>query len=126
MDDAPSFFLPYAEPDKQESAYQSLAEIINRPVPDAGKRIYSITFRHNGEEWTATVGQKLHGTKTRETRSKGKKRTSTTSLQDDAMVLAIFSGTPYLVCTDGGNNSRSLWENPFFAGQPHSVTYFEQ
>jgi hypothetical protein len=57
----PEFFVPKAEPDEQESVYAALAEFAQRRVPPATDRIYSITFGHDGVEWTATVGERLKG-----------------------------------------------------------------
>ena len=91
------------------------------PVPPSGERVYSITFRHNREEWTATVGRLLTGTKTWiKWRKPGVKLSS---LQ---LVIAIFDGNRALVVTDCWpfGTSRSEWANPFVAGVPIRVEYF--
>lgn len=127
MDEASAFFVPAATPDNQESVYEEFARWCNRTVPDQGRRIYSITFVHDGEEWTATVGESLRGRRFCTTRSRGVKIEREQPISDPAIVLAIFAGTPYIVVTNhllGGRNVGSAWENPFFAGQPKSVTYF--
>ena len=56
MPNAPPFFVPAATPDEQESVYADMAADCNRAVPDPDRRIYSITYVHDGAEWTATVG----------------------------------------------------------------------
>ena len=127
MPEAPQFFVPAATPDNQESVYASFAEWCSRAVPSLERRVYSITFVHNGDEWTATVGESLRGRRFRTVRSRGVKLEREQPVSDPAIVLAIFPGTPYIVVTNhriGGRNVGSAWENPFFAGQPKSVTYF--
>ena len=102
---------------------RSLPEWQGGQIPE--RRIYSITFVHDGEEWTATVGEQLRGIKHRVTRSKGQQLERTTPISDAAMVLAIFPGAPYIVVTDKGINQKySKWENPFMAGSPVTVKYF--
>jgi hypothetical protein len=120
------FFLPSVPTDKQEEAYSGLAKLAGRPVPVNHSRIYSITYRHDGDEWTATVGEKLHGHTIADSRARAKKRRTERPLGDSAVVAAIFPGVPFLVFTDSGYGagSRSAWENPFMAGQSTSVTYF--
>ncbi len=49
-------------------------------------------------------------------------------LRDEATVLAIFPGVPYVVVTDKGFNPqvRSMWVNPFMASSnPVSLNTFE-
>lgn len=120
------FFLPGAPADKQEESYSSLAELAGRATPENDSRIYSITYQHDGGEWTATVGERLHGHTIADPRAPAKKRRAEKPLGDSAVVVAILPGVPYLVFTDSGHGagSRSGWENPFMAGQPTSVTYF--
>jgi len=126
MTDAPTFFVPAATPDNQESVYSGFAEWCHRPVPKPTERIYSITYIHDGEEWTATVGEALRGVRHRITRSHGKKLEQTIPLSDPAVVLAIFPGVPFMVVTNHHlvGNIGSAWENPFLAGQPKTVIYF--
>jgi hypothetical protein len=122
---APTFFVPAATPETQERDFAWLAAYARQPVPQLNERIYSITYVHDGEEWIATVGESLRGTKRRVTRSKGRKIERVHSLSDPAVVRAIFSGEPYLVVTNQWlpENVGSAWQNPFFAA-PKSVTYF--
>jgi hypothetical protein len=136
MAQAPAFFLPpiaHYNASEQDAAYVLIAEKCGRTVP--AQRVYSITFRHDSDFWSATVGEKLTGSKTQQvgptdTTDKGDKTDNsteqTTQLSDEATVVAIFPGTPYLVVTDSGiiSGGRTNWENPFYAPAPTSVTYF--
>jgi hypothetical protein len=126
MSDAPEFFVPAATAENQEEVYGGFAKMCGRPIPDIKKRIYSITYVHDGEEWTATVGESLHGIGHRITRSRGKKHDRTYHVGDPAIVLAIFPGAPFMVVTNHriAGNVGSAWENPFFAGTPTSITLF--
>jgi hypothetical protein len=127
MPAAPPFFVPAATtPEEQESVYASFAAWCSRPVPDLGARIYSITWIHNGEQWTATVGERLHGTKQQFARTRGRRVEHTVPLSDPALVLAIFPGVPFFVVTNHRivGNIGSAWENPFMAGSPTSVVRF--
>jgi hypothetical protein len=132
VSEAPAFFVPGATSDNQESIFASLAEFAAQPVPAIGKRLYSITYGHDGEEWTATVGESLRGLRHQHARSKTRtlERPSVSrppvSVSDPAVVLAIFSGNPYVVVTDHRirRNVGSAWENPFYARRPESVIHF--
>jgi hypothetical protein len=124
---APKFFVPAATIDNQEEVFESFAKWCNQVVPAPNRRLYSITYVHDGIEWIATVGERLTGERHRITRSKGKKIERREPVSDPAIVLAIFPGDPYFVITNqylNGNNG-SRWENPFMAGRPKSATYFE-
>ena len=120
------FFLPGVPADKQEESYSSLAKLAGRATTANDLRIYSITYPHDVGEWTATVGERLHGHTVADPRARAKKRRTEKPLGDSAVIVAIFPGVPYLVFTDSGHGAgrRSGWENPFMAGQPTSVTYF--
>lgn len=129
MTEAPAFFVPTSAidtPIDEEALYTGLAARCGlRPLsPD--QRIYSVRYVHDGEEWTATVGETLHGIR-RRTRGRGRQKTEyTVPVSDAAVVLAIFPGVPYIVMTNKGlkEGVYSAWENPFYAGQPKAVTYF--
>src|SRR5215470_5427933 len=125
MTDAPKFFVPaVADADKHEEVFEALAGLHGLKPPPAERRIYSITFVHDGEEWTATVGERLHGITLPNPRSRSKKPQFPQPLFDQAVVMAIFPGTeqfPHKVLTDGAPGSK--WANPFMA-QAKSVTYF--
>jgi len=118
------FFLPAATLDTQEASYAKLAGLCGRPVPVLAERIYSMTFVHDGERWTATVGETLSGVRIDTKRSRNKRIERKTHLDDPATVLAIFSGVPFLVATTGGITVPSKWGNPFLAGQPESIVRF--
>lgn len=127
MAQAPAFFLPpiaHCDASEQDAAYLEIAEKCGRTVP--AQRVYSITFRHDSDYWSATVGERLTGSKTRQIGPEDNSTEPTTRLNDAATVVAIFPGTPYLVVTDSGiiSGGRTSWENPFYAGVPTSVTYF--
>ena len=126
--DVPSFFVPHASPGTDESAYAELAKFCERAIPALSRRIYSITYVHDGEEWVATVGQALRGTRLRSRRIKGQRIEQSYSITDPAIVLAIFPGVPFVVVTNQGliGNVGSRWANPFFTSEPQSITYFKQ
>ena len=125
MPEAPSFFVPGVNPEDQEEAYGDFATRCGRSLPPPEERIYSITFRHDGEEWVATVGKTLTGTGPAGFR-KGKRLAGSRELSDPATVLAIFAGSPFLVFTNKGPAAgvKSAWENPFMAGDLQSVAPF--
>ena len=126
MEKPPAFFVPAAPPENQEKVYAELAKLGRCAVPLVERRIYSITYTHDGEEWTATVGEHLKGVRYRTSRVKGQKVEREQRLSDPAVVLAIFGGDPFFVVTNHRivGNVGSRWENPFMAGRPHSVAYF--
>lgn len=126
MSNPPIFFVPAATAENVEQVYASFAQMSGRPVPPRGERIYSITYTHNREEWTATVGERLTGKRHIVTRSKRDSIERTQCVSDPALVLAIFAGSPFVVVTNHriAGNVGSKWENPFFAGQPSTVTKF--
>ena len=120
------FFVPFTNSASDaENAYAQLATLCRSTPPNHGERICSITYKHNGETWVATVGEKLSGTKLHVSKSKGVRKEHEVSLSDPAIVVAIFPGSPYFVVTATEQGSgRSAWENPFMAGTPSSVSYF--
>lgn len=124
----PQFFLPPPFHNRSEDNYLKFARWCNCSIPTDDRRVFSITFKHNGVEWTATVGEQLHGTRRHPVKSKAfiPPPDRLEPLNDPATVLAIFEGNPFFVVTNKGYDPdvRSLWENPFMAGQPESVHYF--
>ena len=77
------FFIPESKDEKEaESVYKSIATFISAEIPEDDQRIYSITYIHNGERMSATVGKDCD------------------SYYNDPMpkVIAIFKSTPYKVC----------------------------
>jgi len=123
----PHFFVPNSSPDDAENVFTGMARTCGAEVPPVGERVYSITFTHDGQLWTATVGQTLRGEERRIRRRRGQRYESTTQLQDPATVLAIFPGRPFYVLTDAsrGTAVMSQWANPFMA-TPDSITLFDQ
>jgi len=128
MEKAPKFFIPEVATEQQEDMIAQLAEFAGVKVPPINKRIYSVTFNHDGEEWVATVGEKLHGMKPEFDRKGRQLAKYERSLSDPAVVFAIFTGAPYLVVTNHriAGEVGSEWENPFFAAQPSSVVLFSE
>ncbi len=122
----PAFFIPDAPPDAHESVYASFAAWCRCPVPRIDQRISSITYRHKGTTWTATVGDALRGTQSTTLRSHGQKNEHVRYVADPAIVLAIFGGVSFTVVTNQGipRDVGSAWGNPVLAGQPKSITYF--
>ncbi|MFN6121890.1 MAG: hypothetical protein ACK5CE_19965 [Actinomycetes bacterium] len=123
------FFVPNADPNDPDGAaklYTALAEFAGRSPAGPGKRICSIEYRNDGV-WTATVGQTLSGYRTKKVTRKGKRTEANEKLSDRAVVQAIFADAPFLVVTDARplTDKGSAWENPFMAGVPTSITYFE-
>jgi hypothetical protein len=123
MEKAPTFFLPDSAPAEEETTYARYAEACYLiPPPPLGQRIYSITWKHNGEEWTATVGQCLRGIR-RKKASRGRPARQE-PLSDAAVVQAIFPGVTYRVVTNSAYGSQ--WVNPLLAGVPTSITLFSR
>lgn len=123
MTEAPKFFVPEAAPDKCEEVFQDLAKFCRSEPPPIERRIYSITFVHDGEEWTATVGERMSGIRLPNRRSRSKKPAVPQALFDQAVVMAIFPSMgqyPNKVLTNG---APSKWANPFFA-RAKTLTYF--
>jgi hypothetical protein len=91
MTEAPKFFVPeVADADKYEEVFEALAKHCGGKPPPPDRRIYSITFVHDGEEWTATVGERMRGILLPNPRSRSKKLATPQSLFDQAVVMAIF------------------------------------
>jgi hypothetical protein len=122
MEKPPTFFIPDTEEKDLEGLDAALAAFANgSKVLPIGERIYSIAFEHNGETWTATVGQSMRGVRRTVKKVKGKRIEQEYTLHDNAKVLAIFWNSPYFVVLDG---TPTPWANPLYAGEPKSVTRF--
>lgn len=119
----PFFFVPRVDPADFETTLAEMADLCGVTAPDPDKRVQSITFKHNGESWTAEVGQTLRGERTDRRRRGGKLVDVTSRLSDPATVLAIFPGDPTMVVTDARPITElvSAWENPFMVGW-HAVS----
>ena len=116
------FFVPGLEPDRAETRWLELAELVAAPAVGPADRVVSVRFVRGAEEWTATVGECLSGrlaarTDRRHARRSSTARTAPTRrVTDPATVQAIFdTGDRYLVVTDVhpvGDVRDSTWENP--------------
>jgi hypothetical protein len=116
MPTPPLFFLPFLPRELAEASYAYMAEKCDKIAPGPGGRVYSISFVHERVAWVATVGKRLRGHRP------GHKATARL-IEDPAMVLAIFPGTPYCIVTDALHTTDSNFENIFF-GTPVEVEYF--
>ncbi|HTX08330.1 MAG TPA: hypothetical protein VME22_06945 [Solirubrobacteraceae bacterium] len=115
----PDFFVPDVPNDEAERTLATLAELAGSAVPPPDRRPYRATWMHDGQEWTAEVGKRLHGVQVHRTsRGHPGKR-----LNDGARVLAIFPGR---VVTDARPVGQvpSAWANPFFTGECDKIEYF--
>jgi hypothetical protein len=115
----PQFFVPAATAETRESIYESLAAFAKQPVPELQQRVFSITYNHDGETWTSTVGEPSVGMRRLTVDQGSSKRETVTHLSDPAITLAIFPGNPYVVVTNeglGGRSVGSAWVNPFYMG----------
>ena len=95
------FFVP--NDDNPEAAWEFLRQQCG--APPSRRRIYSITFDHDGERAEAIVGRPFHAT--------------------GATVLAIFVGDPYCVWQRARDCTQ--WIDPLFVGPTsiHSEVDFE-
>jgi hypothetical protein len=122
----PTFFIPTSKPGKDEELYEYFAQTCGRVVAPKDERIYRIWFTHDSERWTATVGEALRGIRVRVSGRGRSKVEHEISVNDSAIVMAIFADAPYIVFTDSGSThgGPSKWVNPFMAGIPSNVEYF--
>ena len=74
------FFIPLAKDDDEaESVLESIAKFIDRPMPS--RRIFRITYTHNGKFMAAEVGE-----------------SPDPYYREAGPVIAIFDGNPLCVC----------------------------
>ena len=97
-------------PRKQEAAFAAMANGFpdTMPVPEPGKRIYAISFRHDGDVWYATVGEPMRGRRPSLERPQQDLKL-TVPIEDSAIVVAIFAASRNNLCWvyhDGGLGSR--------------------
>jgi hypothetical protein len=116
MPTPPLFFLPFLPPELAEASYAYMADKCQQIAPGPGGRVYSISFVHQRVVWVATVGKRLRG-------RRPEHKATARLIEDPAMVLAIFPGTPYCIVTDARHTTDSNFENIFF-GTPVEVEYF--
>ena len=128
MNDIPSFFVPKIPPENQEAVYADLAAYASCAVAPIEERVFSIGYTHDGDNWVATVGQRLRGERPIHHRQRRNSPSPPpVRLEDAATVLAIFQGSQcFVVVTDNGtfSGSRSRWSNPLYAGRPSTVIRF--
>ncbi len=126
-----AFFVPKwadEDPRNDEERYAALAKLDGCVALEPHERIESITWIHDGEEWTATVGQQLRGHKSRQARRNGKQVEVKDPRHDGATVLAIMAGRSTMVITNLGlvAGVRSAWVNPLMAGdRPKRIVRFD-
>ena len=116
MPTPPLFFLPFLPSELAEASYAHMAEKCDKIAPGPRGRVYSISFVHERVVWVATVGKHLKG-------HRPSHRGTARLIEDPAMVLAIFPGTPYTIVTDALHTIGSNFQNIFF-GTPVEVEYF--
>ena len=77
------FFIPSAKSEQQaEEVYSLIAKFIGSPIDKVNKRLYSITYYHNGLKMVAKVGEDC----------------DSYYREADPLVIAIFEGNPYKIC----------------------------
>lgn len=77
------FFVPFANDEEHsESVYTDIAQFVGESLKNADKRIYSITYSHNGTNMTAVIGEDCD------------------PYYNDPfpVVIAIFKSNPYKIC----------------------------
>lgn len=118
----PGFFIPFVDLEKQEEAYRQIAEFVGAAPRPADNRIYSMTWRHDGVVWTATVGETLRGIETVVTGNRQNRRERQVPRSTSDTVLAVFPGSPGLIAHD--NKSR-YWNMPILTGEALEVVSFD-
>jgi hypothetical protein len=93
-----------------------MAQRCDKIAPGPESRVYSISFVHDRVVWVATVGKRLKSYRLG-------LRVTPRWIEDPAMVLAIFPGTPYCIVTDALRTTGSNFKNIFF-GTPTEVEFF--
>lgn len=113
--DVPAFFVPTAALEAQEAIYTRLASMAQQRVPALGKRVYSIHYTYNDEQWTSTVGERCTCVRYLTVGSVPRAQ----MFSDRFLVLAIFPGDPYTIVTDDlpGNPVPSERANPFIIAE---------
>jgi hypothetical protein len=117
----PAFFVPQCIEGDAEKTYELFAAMCGLAVPHLQYRVYSITYKHDGCMWTATVGEKHHGYRVF---TSGKRKGRVERLHDDAVVWAIFPDPScYRVVIDPSSRT-SLAKPVYLAGMPQQFTLF--
>ena len=116
-----AFFVPFVEAENCEGAYQELAAAVGAVSRPPENRIYSMTWRHDGVVWTATVGETLKGVATVTTGRGRDRREREIPRRSNDTVLAIFPGQPGLIAHDGKSGH---WNFPILTGDALSIVRF--
>ena len=104
-----AFFIPGAKtPQEAEEVLASIARFVQRPVPLPHERIRRIAYTHNGEYYTAKVGQPIDP-----------------YYRTEGPVIAILGGNPLLICAP---NRGVLRGEPIYVGavSVKSAIYFDE
>lgn len=111
------FFVPGVDdPEQAERAYAEMAEACGRSVPPPEKRIYSLSYEHDGKEYRATVGKRREVTVYARTgRRVDYDPAKTNVYQKGRVIHAIFAGDPTYRILEGGKG-RSEFANPTEVG----------
>lgn len=118
----PEFFIPTVASEKLEEAYKQIAAHVGAVPLPTGERVHSMTWRHDGVVWTATVGETLQGIETVVTGRGRDRREREVPRSTNDTVLAIFPGVPGLIAHD--RKSR-YWNMPILTGPALSITRFD-
>ena len=106
---AMKFFIPQADNIEQsERVYSAIAEFIGATIQETSKRVYSITYKHNGKTMVAVVGEVC----------------DPYYEEADPIVAAIFKGNPYKICLKDRGVERGV---PIFVSHNFiiSESFFE-
>lgn len=118
----PAFFVPFVKPDNQEAAYADMAKFAGIAPRPEGNRIYSMTWRHDGVVWTATVGEMLTGVETVAIGRGRDRRYREVPRSTADTVMAIFPGAPGLIFHD---DKGRRWANPILTGEAQENVRFD-
>lgn len=116
-----AFFVPFVGAENYEEAYQELAAAVGASLRPPENRIYSMTWRHDGVVWTATVGETLKGVATVTVGRGRDRREREVPRGSNDTVLAIFPGQPGLIAHDGKSGQ---WNFPILTGEALSIVRF--
>ena len=86
-------------------------------MPVTERRVYSIAFTHDGDEISATVGERMTMRRriSRRSRRWRKYGENLDPPRYGAVVAAIFEGVPWFVWLDPREGTKG-WANPLMAG----------
>lgn len=118
--DVPAFFVPGAT--DAESAWGAMHEASESAMSRAysERRIYALSFTHDGIDYVAEVGKPRQATEYSRTRGKRDYSRPPRQYSSGGVVAAIFEGkqdgAPYLIWELPANRP-SAWENPAMVGR---------